>query len=69
MNNHYDMLCNNCGEKFELECTINEYSEGNHECPECFSIDTQRDWSASNRIIVNDITRFRKGEYGCDDKR
>ena len=67
--NTYDMLCKNCKNEFEIYCSIAKYSEGNIECPYCQSNETHRDWTKGSRVVVNDQTKWRKSEYGGDDKR
>lgn len=62
MNNIYPMICSSCSEQFELEMKVSEYSNGKHTCPKCGSGDVGSDFSVKRGVIVDDQSRFRKGE-------
>jgi len=68
MTNTYPMQCDACGHKYVMEMKVSEYCNNKHLCPECGE-ETRRDFSVGGNIQVNDQTRWRKGEFGGEDRR
>jgi len=61
MNNIYPMFCGDCDSQFELEMKVTEYSLGGHKCPKCCSDKVQSDFSVKRGVLVDDQTRWNKG--------
>ncbi len=61
MNNIYPMFCEECDSQFELEMKVTEYINGIHKCPKCGSGKVQSDFSVKRGVLVDDQTRWTKG--------
>jgi putative FmdB family regulatory protein len=65
----YDLRCLECGEEFQLTMKMSDFINGHAMCDACGSSGVERDYSKGHELVVDDQTRWKKGEFGAEDRK